>query len=78
MNGTTKMNSFLKMFVASVKAAAPQFFHKCPYQGVYGARDVSVLRQFLAFYPSGDFKLKVSISDGDKEMFKFQMLFIMQ
>lgn len=59
MDGKSKTNSFLKMFITSAKNAAPQFFHECPYEGSLGAKNFTLMKSFMSFYPSGDFKLKV-------------------
>lgn len=69
MGGKSKAVSFLKMFITGVKASAPQFFHECPYQDLQGAKNFTLLKSFMSFYPSGLFKLKVLATHRGSEVF---------
>lgn len=70
-SGKSKTGAFLKTFLASAKQSAPQYFHNCPYIGVHSGSNMTILNKFLKFFPNGKFKLKVSVSDGVSEIFKF-------
>lgn len=76
-SSTAKVNSFVKMFIDTIKIAVPQFIHKCPYTGFYGAKNISLMRHFITFCPNGSFKLKSSMSDGANEVMKFVLLYTM-
>lgn len=73
MDGNGKVNSYVKMFLASFKKAMPQLCHNCPYRGVYSARNISLPHEFLTFYPIGVFRFIANVYDDGNQIFKFQM-----
>lgn len=77
MDGKSKTNSFLKMFITGVKNSAPQFFHECPYEGVLSAKNFTLMKSFMSFYPSGDFKLKVLTTIKGKELISIELDYTM-
>lgn len=64
MTGKLKSYFFVKMTLNGFKLAAPQFFHTCPYGGIHAAKDMKPRRVFVSMYPSGNFKVKIKISNG--------------
>jgi Protein of unknown function (DUF1091) len=77
MDGKTKTNSFLKMFITSLKSSAPQLFHECPYEGVLNAKNFTLLKSFLSFYPTGIFKLNALVTIKKNEILSAQIDFTM-
>lgn len=76
MNGKSKTNAFLKMFLSGMKTAIPEFFHRCPYFGVHVGRNFSFLTGLVAFYPSGAFKFKASLFEDANEILIYVTDFI--
>lgn len=78
MVGKTKVNSFLKMTLASVKKYAPEFFHRCPYVGLHVGVNVALSKETLTFYPIGTFRIKATFTDGVYDIFSYMEDFRMK
>lgn len=78
MSKNLKGYFFVKMTLEGFKMIAPQFFHKCPYSGVHSATNISLSRPIISLYPTGTFKLKVSITNGSDEMLKIDHVYEMK
>lgn len=74
-NGNSKLGPFLKIFLNSIKKSAPHLIHNCPYSGYYAATNLSLQRDFIAFFPTGVYKCKLVLLDGISEDAKFYFLF---
>jgi hypothetical protein len=74
VSGKSKLNPFVKLAIDSGKATAPDFFKDCPWSG---AKDATFSNNFLAFFPTGQFRIKVTSNDGSKDLLKFVLDFVM-
>jgi Protein of unknown function (DUF1091) len=70
--GKAKINIFIKISMESMKKVSPNFFHRCPYQGLHEAMNISFPRQLMVIYPNGNFGLKFSMFDGVNKILSFQ------
>lgn len=78
MVGRTKVNSFLKMTIESVKKYAPELFHRCPYVGPHVAVNVALSKETVTFYPVGTFRVTASFTDGVEDIFRYIEVFKMK
>lgn len=62
--------------MSGIKNALPEYCHNCPYFGVHEAKNFSILTGLVAFYPSGIFKFKATMSEGTDEVFTMVTDFI--
>jgi hypothetical protein len=75
--GRSKGPFFLQIIIEVMKKDYPGFIHKCPYIGLTEANNVSLSRQMVVMYPTGEFKLIAFIADGRKELIRLEQTFIM-
>jgi hypothetical protein len=66
-----KRSTSLKWVWKVLKAAAPDFFHKCPYVGLHSITNMTALKQYLTFAPIGTFRGKLSVTDGDNFLYGY-------
>lgn len=76
MDGVFKSKSFVKQFIDGLKDVAPQFVHSCPYTGEIAAKNIKFLKNFMAFCPTGKFKLKITATDKISDLIMFTSEFI--
>jgi hypothetical protein len=69
MSGKTKVFNFIKMGVESLKSAAPGYFHECPYVGLHSITNLTALTQYLIIAPTGTFRGKLSVTDGQNLLY---------
>lgn len=75
-DGTGQFGSFNKAFMKVLKVAAPNFAHKCPFVGIHNGQNVTFSSHFLALYPSGSYRFKLSMSaDRDVLLFRIDINF---
>lgn len=63
MSGKKNNNRLLKGLIEALKEKAPHFFKKCPYLGRYELFNAALNKKLLSIYPSGVFRIDVTISD---------------
>jgi hypothetical protein len=79
-SGKAKLNPFTKLALESAKTSAPAYFTPCPFQGLYTAQNITLVRQFITFFPNGNFRIRIIFTDGLKsnvELFKTSVDFTM-
>lgn len=64
MSGATKNNNrFLKALIDALKEKNPSAFKLCPYVGKYELLNLSINKKIIAIYPSGTFRIDISVTD---------------
>jgi hypothetical protein len=68
-SGKVKLNVLLKLTFDTMKAAAPQFFQECPFNGNIKGTFLFD-RKFVVVHPNGVFKQTISMTNGSSEIMK--------
>jgi hypothetical protein len=64
-----KLNRLIKAAFQTMKKTFPNFFRKCPYEGIVELKNWTFEKKFVTFLPSATFKIKSTYSDGENIFF---------
>lgn len=65
----------MRVFLSNARQVAPGFFHACPYVGEHRGSNITFVRQFGALFLTGNFKIKFTIANDVKDIFKLEVEF---
>jgi hypothetical protein len=74
--GRSKAPFFLEIILEALRKSHPGFVHKCPHIGLSEANNITLPRQFITLYPTGEFKLLLLVADGRKELLTYEQVFV--